>query len=129
MKKILLLLSITLFMSCSKKEKYIEISFSEHDLVNDSLAKSWDEGIPLGNGIIGALVWQKEDHLRMSLDNVTLWDLRPMENLNTPNYKFSWVYEQWKNDFKCNLEYKLSEGVLIISTKIGQEIKFNVLNQ
>ena len=98
MKKILLLLSITLFISCSEKEKLDEISFSEHDLVSDSLAKSWDEGIPLGNGIIGALVWQKEDHLRMSLDNVTLWDLRPMENLNTPNYKFSWVYEQWKND-------------------------------
>jgi len=31
----------------------------------------------LGNGIIGALVWQKEDHLRMSLDNVTLWDYAP----------------------------------------------------
>ena len=98
MKEILLLLSIVLFISCSEKEKHDEISFSEHDLVSDSLAKSWDEGIPLGNGIIGALVWQKEDHLRMSLDNVTLWDLRPMENLNTPNYKFSWVYEQWKND-------------------------------
>ena len=62
------------------------------------MAKTWDEGIPLGNGIIGALIWQKEDNLRISLDNVTLWDLRPMENLNTPNYKFSWVYEQWEND-------------------------------
>ena len=34
-----------------------------------------------------------------------------------------------ENDFKCNLEYKLNEDVLIISTKIGQEIKFNILNQ
>ena len=77
MKKILLLLSITLFISCSKKEEHLEISFSEHDLVFDSLAKSWDEGIPLGNGIIGALIWQKGDNLRMSLDNVTLWDYAP----------------------------------------------------
>ncbi|MCF6332349.1 MAG: hypothetical protein L3J11_03615 [Draconibacterium sp.] len=34
----------------------------------------------------------------MSLDRADLWDLRPMQSLNTPDYKFSWVYEQWKND-------------------------------
>lgn len=98
MKKVLFILSIVLFISCSKKEKSVEVTFGEHDLVSNSLANTWDEGIPLGNGIIGALIWQKGDHLRMSLDNVNLWDLRPMENLNTPKYKFSWVYEQWKNN-------------------------------
>ena len=64
----------------------------------NDLAKRWDEAIPLGNGIIGSLLWQKGEHLRMSLDNVYLWDLRPMENLQTPEFKFSWVYEKWKND-------------------------------
>ena len=85
-------------MSCSEKDKSAAIVFGEHDLISTSLAKTWDEGMPLGNGIIGALVWEKEGHLRMSLDNVNLWDLRPMQNLNTPEFKFSWVYEQWKND-------------------------------
>ena len=85
-------------VSCSPKGKTQKITFSNHDLVSTSLAESWDEGLPLGNGFIGALVWEKEGNLRMSLDNVNLWDLRPMKNLNTPNYKFSWVYEQWKND-------------------------------
>ena len=89
---------VGLLLSCTGKEKTPEITFGEHDLSFTSLAKSWDEGIPLGNGILGALVWQKEDNLRLSLDRVDLWDLRPMENLNTPNYKFTWVYEQWKND-------------------------------
>ena len=87
-----------LFVACSEKEEDLNITFSRHDLASSTLAKSWDEGMPLGNGVIGALVWEKEGRLRMSLDNVNLWDLRPMENLNTPEYKFSWVYEQWKND-------------------------------
>ena len=51
---------------------------AEHNLVFDSLAKRWDEAIPLGNGWIGALIWQKGDKLRMSLDRVDLWDDRPM---------------------------------------------------
>ncbi|MCF6332350.1 MAG: glycoside hydrolase family 95 protein [Draconibacterium sp.] len=58
MKNILLLFSIILFISCAEKEKDAGISFGKHDLVSNSLAKTWDEGIPLGNGIIGALVWQ-----------------------------------------------------------------------
>ena len=28
----------------------------------------WDEGIPLGNGQIGALLWGKPQDLRVSLD-------------------------------------------------------------
>ncbi|MCK0158254.1 glycoside hydrolase family 95 protein [Cellulophaga sp. F20128] len=98
MKNILLISILTLFVSCSKQKKGVDIDWGKHDLDFKTLAQSWDEGIPLGNGVIGALVWEKEERLRMSLDNVNLWDLRPMENLNTPNYKFSWVYEQWKNN-------------------------------
>jgi len=94
--QIVLILAVLVFSV--QKVKGQKISFGDHDLIGTELAKTWDEGIPLGNGIIGALVWQKDGNLRMSLDNVNLWDLRPMENLNTPNYKFSWVYEQWKND-------------------------------
>ena len=51
---------------------------SQHNLVFDSLAKRWDEGIPLGNGWLGALIWQKDNKIRMSLDRVDLWDDRPM---------------------------------------------------
>jgi len=98
MKNIIPIIIFTLLISCSRSEKNTNIVFEKHDLVQNELAKTWDEGIPLGNGIIGALIWKKEDNLRISLDNVTLWDLRPMENLNTPNYKFSWVYEQWINN-------------------------------
>ena len=67
---------------------------AEHNLVFDSLAKRWDEAIPLGNGWIGALIWQKGDKLRMSLDRVDLWDDRPMPEID--KLKFSWVVEQVK---------------------------------
>lgn len=74
---------------------------SPHDLVFQSLALCWDEAVPLGNGMVGALVWKNADRVRVSLDRADLWDLRPMENLNTPEWKFRWVVAQWKkNDYK-----------------------------
>jgi alpha-L-fucosidase 2 len=66
----------------------------EHGLVFDSLTKRWDEGIPLGNGWLGALIWQKGDKLRMSLDRVDLWDDRPMPEID--KLKFNWVVEKVK---------------------------------
>jgi len=77
-------------------------SVSKHDLRFSRLATSWDEGIPLGNGMLGALVWQKEDHLRLSLDRADLWDLRPMENFTKPEFSFKWVQQQVKeNNYKA----------------------------
>src|SRR6185436_11000051 len=60
----------------------------------DSLAKRWDEAIPLGNGWLGALIWQKENKIRMSLDRVDLWDDRPMKDIE--KIKFAWVVQQVK---------------------------------
>lgn len=64
----------------------------QHNLVFDTLAKRWDEGIPLGNGWLGALIWQKDNKLRMSLDRVDLWDDRPMPEID--KLKFKWVVEK-----------------------------------
>ena len=48
--------------------------------------------------MLGALVWEKDNRLRFSLDRADLWDLRPMENLDKPEWKYSWVKEQWEKD-------------------------------
>ena len=40
----------------------------KHDLHFKYLATQWDEAIPLGNGMLGALIWQKDNRLRFSLD-------------------------------------------------------------
>ena len=68
--------------------------FRRHGLHFDHLPRSWDEGIPLGNGMLGALVWQRENQLRVALDRADLWDLRGISEFNRPEFKFSWVIGQ-----------------------------------
>lgn len=77
------------------------IPSKQHDLQFPRLAGTWDEGIPLGNGMLGALIWQKGDRLRLSLDRADLWDLRPMENLSKPEFSWKWVQQHVKdNNYK-----------------------------
>jgi len=69
-----------------------------HDLAFADLPRTWDEGLPLGNGMVGALVWKNGAFLRLSLDRADLWDLRPMPNQEAPEWSFAWVAEQWAAD-------------------------------
>ncbi len=86
-------------LSCTNKSKEADgPPFTNSNLKFSNLAGSWDEGIPLGNGMVGALIWKKDNNLRFSLDRADLWDLRPMENLNRPEWKYSWVKQQWEKD-------------------------------
>ena len=66
-----------------------------------TLPTQWDEAIPLGNGMLGALVWQKEDAVRFSLDRADLWDSRPMKGLHRDEFRYDWVYGQvQKKEYK-----------------------------
>jgi hypothetical protein len=71
------------------------------------LAKRWDEGIPLGNGLLGALVWNKNGQIRFALDQAELWDERPMKDLHGPHFSYQWVEENWKAG-----TYKKVQGAL-----------------
>jgi len=72
----------------------------ENNLMFPELAKTWDEGLPLGNGWLGALVWQKAGAVRFSLDRADLWDLRPVPELSLPEWNFKWVMQKWlENDY------------------------------
>ncbi len=90
------LILLVSLISCQLAD--IKLRRSDHDLQFQQLASRWDEAVPLGNAMLGALVWQNGENLRLSLDRADLWDLRPMQNLNKPEWKYNWVYEQWKND-------------------------------
>jgi alpha-L-fucosidase 2 len=85
-----------IFLSCDQQEE--KFSLSHNDMVFNELATSWDEAVPLGNAMIGSLVWEKEGKLRFSLDRADLWDLRPVENLSKPEFSYQWVQEQVKNN-------------------------------
>ena len=79
--------------ACCSEPVCLQAEASGSDLVFDSLAQNWDEGIPLGNATVGALVWKKGDALRFSLDRTDLWDLRPSDSLSGANFRFAWVKE------------------------------------
>lgn len=89
LRKLILFTCITLqvtFLNAQPKSIY--------NLRFDTLNKRWDEAMPLGNGWLGALIWQKENKLRLSIDRVDLWDDRPMPEID--QLKFKWVVEQVK---------------------------------
>ena len=49
---------------------------------------TWDEAIPLGNGLMGGLLWGGGNTLRLSLDRGDLWDERPAVGSKTN--QFNW---------------------------------------
>jgi len=96
MKNLLITLLFISLFSCNERSS--PGPDQKYDLVFNELAYRWDEAMPLGNGMVGNLIWQKNGNLRFSLDRADLWDLRPMENINFAKWKFKNVYEHWKND-------------------------------
>jgi hypothetical protein len=80
--------------SCTPSGYKDRLPAPRHDLVFGAFAATWDEGIPLGNGMIGALIWKKGNSLRMSLDRADLWDLRPVAEFSGPEFRFAWVKKQ-----------------------------------
>jgi len=88
MKKLIVILLISFACQISFAQ-----NLSKYNLSFDKLASRWDEGIPLGNGMLGALIWGKGDKLRLSLDRADLWDERnALPDLTT--YNFKWVQGQ-----------------------------------
>lgn len=49
----------------------------------------WDEGVPIGNGTLGVLVWGDARTLRLSLDRGDLWDTRLPDVLLSPDWNYA----------------------------------------
>lgn len=71
-----------------------ESALEKHPLVLDRPAEVWDEALPLGNGLLGALVWGDGTPLKISLDRTDLWDLRPVPEFETEEYSYA-LMRQW----------------------------------
>lgn len=70
------------------KSSWIE----RHDPIQERAALKWEQGIPLGNGKIGAMVWGGDGSkpLIISVDQAEIWDLRAYclpENKTWTDYK------------------------------------------
>lgn len=49
----------------------------------------WDEGIPLGNGFIGTLVWGEPRQLRFALDRSDIWDTTPFPGIESEEFSYA----------------------------------------
>jgi len=84
----------------------VSAQLQKSNLEFSNLPSRWDESLPIGNGMLGAMVWQKNDQLRFSLDCAELWDARPMKDLHRDEFSFKWVEEQYqKNNYAAVQKY------------------------
>jgi alpha-L-fucosidase 2 len=116
------------FLGCGQgKDLTLEVNPGEHDLVFDDLAKTWDEGMPVGNGLIGGLVWQKIDNLRISLDRSDLWDLQPSMAYSDSSLTYEWLAQHRLNGTYDKAREKLNsyrEGRYVPTKLPGGGLEF-----
>jgi alpha-L-fucosidase 2 len=99
---------------------------------------TWDEGVPLGNGLMGALLWGETNTLRLSLDRGDLWDERPSKRFLQVRDRFNWRemqrmvaenrMDEFNDVFDSNYDYdgpptKLPAGRLEIVLDPSQAIQ------
>ncbi len=53
--------------------------------------KTWDEAVPLGNGLTGGLLWGSENTINLSLDRGDLWDERLPEIYHQDNWNYDTI--------------------------------------
>jgi len=100
--------------------------------------KTWDEAIPLGNGLLGGLVWGEDHTLRLSLDRGDLWDERPSQRHVQLHDRFNWATMQrlvaedrmaeFNDIFDSNYDYegpptKLPAGRLELTLDPSQSVE------
>ena len=54
----------------------------------------WDEAIPIGNGLLGGLLWGDSTRLNLSLDRGDLWDERIPDIFRQPDWTWATMQEQ-----------------------------------
>lgn len=70
---------------------------------NNTITK-WDDALPLGNGDIGCLIWNRANKLRFTLDKGGIWDCS-----DPPENQVNFTYEDMKKLVTEKNEKKLQE--------------------
>src|SRR5262245_55259978 len=122
MKLILSALTMVLTSACATMFA-AEFPPSDQNLALEAPIKSWDEAIPLGNGMMGGLLWGEGNTIRLSLDRGDLWDERPTPE---PGWwkKRNWkVGGDWDGPYNGITPTKLPAGRLEIALDPSQHVK------
>lgn len=131
--------SITLLILClscfPSSETALDLIRPQHSLIHETPAEVWDEALPLGNGLLGALVWGNGKPLKISLDRTDLWDLRPVPEFQSEEYSYQtmrrWVAEKriedlqrvYENPYRRPGPTKIPAGRIELRVKGRQEFK------
>ena len=68
-------------------EKYKKTA---HCIVHRQPPKEWCDGFPMGNGVLGVMVWGDGAPLSFTLDRADLWDIRNnLDYMNSPDFNYA----------------------------------------
>ena len=101
--RIVAIISAVLFLwpaAIARDENKDFLPPAELNLLLDAPIATWDEALPLGNGVLGGLLWGESNTLRLSLDRGDLWDLRIPDRFSEPD--FTWKEMKKLVDAKDN---------------------------
>ena len=113
---------------------------ADQNLVLAAPITSWDEAVPLGNGLLGGLLWGEKNTLRLSLDRGDLWDERPVEKEWWKKHtyamgkqlvdrkKFGAINGLWDRPYHGVTPTKLPAGRMEITLNASQQVKTFELN-
>ena len=68
---------------------YYRVPSTNLNLVLAAPINTWDEGLPLGDGLLGGLLWGQTNLIRLSLDRGDLWDERPASGFTSNNFNYA----------------------------------------
>ena len=66
----------------------------QYDLVQDSPVDDWQLGLPVGNGVVGGMLWGGPGRFFITLNRSELWDLK-WDDPWTPGYDLTRLRELW----------------------------------
>lgn len=81
----------------------------ELDLHFKKTVTQWDEAIPLGNGISGALLWGNPRGFRFSLDRTDIWELTPNPRIYEEDFTYEKMIELVKEKNEKEIRERFSD--------------------
>jgi len=55
----------------------------------NDIGRDWTDGLPLANGVLGAMVWARGEALVVSLDRADVWDLSVVPEFEEPGFTYA----------------------------------------
>lgn len=130
----LLFLVLSLGLSASAQKTILPDA--NYNLVLKAPVSTWDEALPLGNGLMGGLLWGEKNTIKLSLDRGDLWDERThgeREWWKKYNYQkgaamiaqknFSAITSWWDGAYRGVSPTKLPAGRIELKFPDEEEVK------